>query len=126
MTFKEIAKKLTEGGVEYDLTYRQLNLIAAATNSKEFLTTWDLLELEDLEITSEPIEGTLLMQAKHLETVLSRVQKLDSGYVLSERYQTSPGGKKFLICSESLKVLFDSQKAPEFLYLTRVQKGDSK
>jgi len=61
------------------------------------------------------------MQAKHLETVLS----LDSEYVLSERYQASPGGQKFLICSKSLKVLFDSQKAPKFLYLTRVQKGAS-
>lgn len=120
MTFKEIAKKLTSGGVEYDLTYRQLNLIAAATNSKEFLTPHDLLELEDHELTSEPIEGTLLMQAKHIETVLS------IGYVLSERYQTSPGGQKFITCSESLKVLFDSQKAPKFLYLTRVQKGDSR
>lgn len=122
MTFKEVEKKLTEGGVGYDFSFRQLELISAATNSKEFLTPCDLLKLEDIELTSEPIEGTLLMQAKHLETVIS----LDSEHVLSERYQASPGGQKFLICSESLKVLFDSQKAQEFLYLTRVQKGDSK
>jgi len=68
MTFKEVEKKLISGGVEYDLTYRQLNLIAAATNSKEFLTTWDLLKLEDLELTSEPIEGTLLMQLRRSQT----------------------------------------------------------
>lgn len=122
MTFKEIAKKLTSGGVSYDFSYRQLDLITKATNSHCFLTPHDLLELENIELTSEPIEGTLLLQAQHLETMIS----LDSGYVLSERYQASPGGQKFLICSESLRVLFDSQKAPEFLYLTRVQKGDSK
>lgn len=116
MTFKEIEKKLTSGGVDYDLSIGQLELITAATNFYYHLTPYDLLKLADLEITSEPIEGTLLMQAKHLETTHS---------LYWERYQTSPGGKKFLICSESLKVLFDSQKAPKFLYLTRVQKGAS-
>lgn len=122
MTFKEVEKKLTEGGVDYDLSFRQLELITAATNCYYHLTPYDLLKLEDLELTSEPIEGTLLMQAKHLETVFS----LDEENVDSERYQASPSGQKFLICSESLRVLFDSQKAPKFLYLTRVQKGDSK
>jgi len=122
MTFKEIEKKLTSGGVSYDFSYRQLDLIAAATNSHSYLTPCDLLKLENIELTSEPIEGTLLMQAKHLETVFS----LDGEQVDSERYQASPGGQKFLVCSESLRVLFDSQKAPKFLYLTRVQKGDSK
>lgn len=122
MTFKEVEKKLISGGVGYDLSFRQLELIIAATNSHSYLTPCDLLKLENIELTSEPIEGTLLMQAKHIKTVFS----LDEENVDSERYQASPGGQKFLVCSESLRVLFDSQKAPEFLYLTRVQKGDSK